>query len=67
MHVSDFESEIYRKDGTVIWISERARAVRDGDGKLLYYEGTVEDITARTRSRGGRSSRRATRRSNPPG
>ncbi len=45
--VTDFESQIYRRDGTVIWISERARAVRDIDGKLLYYEGTVEDITAR--------------------
>jgi PAS domain S-box-containing protein len=45
--ISDFESQVYRRDRTVIWISERARAVRDGDGKLLYYEGTVEDITAR--------------------
>jgi PAS domain S-box-containing protein len=45
--VTDFESEIRRKDGSRIWISERARAVRDQDGKLLYYEGTVEDVTAR--------------------
>ena len=45
--VSDFESEVYRRDGSAIWISERCRAVRDGDGKLLYYEGTAEDITAR--------------------
>ncbi len=45
--VSDFESEVYRKDGSTIWISERARAERDGDGKLLYYEGTAEDITTR--------------------
>ncbi|HEX8295976.1 MAG TPA: PAS domain S-box protein, partial [Chthoniobacteraceae bacterium] len=45
--VSDFESAVYRKDRSVIWISERARAVRDVDGKLLYYEGTVEDVTAR--------------------
>ncbi len=45
--VTDFESEILRKDGTRIWISERARAVRDADNKLLYFEGTVEDITAR--------------------
>ena len=45
--VSDFESQIHRRDGSIIWISERARAVRDQDGKLLYYEGTVEDITAR--------------------
>jgi PAS domain S-box-containing protein len=45
--VKDFESEMRRKDGSVIWVSERARAVRDIDGKLLYYEGTVEDVTAR--------------------
>nr|WP_228056490.1 PAS domain S-box protein [Microcoleus sp. LEGE 07076] len=45
--VSDFESQIYRRDGAVIWISENARAVRDPDGKLLYYEGFVEDITQR--------------------
>jgi len=45
--VKDFESQIYRKDGSVIWISENARAVRDGKGQIQYYEGTVEDITAR--------------------
>ena len=45
--VSNFESEVFRKDGSTIWISERCRAVRDGDGKLLYYEGTAEDITTR--------------------
>jgi len=42
-----FESLIYRKDGLVIWISENCRAVRDAQGKLLYYEGTVVDITRR--------------------
>jgi PAS domain S-box-containing protein len=45
--VKNFESEIYRKDGSTIWTSENARAVRDVNGKLLYYEGTVEDITKR--------------------
>ena len=45
--ISGFESEIYRKDGTTIWISENCRAVRDAQGKLLHYEGTVEDITQR--------------------
>jgi sigma-B regulation protein RsbU (phosphoserine phosphatase) len=45
--LSDFESQTYRKDGTVIWISENCRAVRDRRGQLLYYEGTVEDITQR--------------------
>jgi len=43
--ITDFESQIYRKDGSTIWISENCRAVRDVQGKLLYYEGTVEDIT----------------------
>jgi phosphoserine phosphatase RsbU/P len=43
--ITDFESQIYRKDGSTIWISENCRAVRDAHGKLLYYEGTVEDIT----------------------
>ncbi len=45
--VSGFESEIYRKDGATTWISENARAVRDIDGSVLYYEGTVEDVSAR--------------------
>jgi PAS domain S-box-containing protein len=44
-----FESRIRRKDGTVIWISESARAVRDTEGRIVYYEGTVEDITDRKR------------------
>jgi sigma-B regulation protein RsbU (phosphoserine phosphatase) len=45
--VKDFESQIYRKDGTVIWIAENARAVRNHNGQIEYYEGMVEDITAR--------------------
>jgi PAS domain S-box-containing protein len=47
-HIRDFESEIYRRDGSVIWISENARAVHDEvTGELLYYEGMVQDITRR--------------------
>ena len=45
--VRNFEAEFHRRDGGIIWITENARCVRDADGKLLYYEGTVEDITAR--------------------
>jgi sigma-B regulation protein RsbU (phosphoserine phosphatase) len=56
--LSDFESKIYRKDETIIWISENCRAVRDAEEKLLYYEGTVEDITERKRA--GDQIRRAT-------
>jgi PAS domain S-box-containing protein len=43
--VYQFESPIYRKDGNIIWISENARAVRDNQGNLLFYEGAVKDIT----------------------
>ncbi len=45
--VSQFESQIYRRDGSIVWISEKAYAVRDEQGKLLYYEGLIEDITQR--------------------
>ena len=43
--VTNFVSEIRRKDGDDIWISENARAVQDEAGNLLFYEGTVEDVT----------------------
>lgn len=45
--VSEFESQIYRQDGSIVWISEKAYAVRDEHLKLLYYEGLIEDITQR--------------------
>jgi len=45
--VSHFEAEVYCKDGSTRWIEENAREVRDDQGKLLYYEGIVTDITRR--------------------
>jgi sigma-B regulation protein RsbU (phosphoserine phosphatase) len=45
--VTNFESQVRRKDGITIWISENVRAVRDRHGKFLYYEGTATDITER--------------------
>ena len=45
-----FESQIFRRDGSIIWISENARAVRDARGRVVCYEGTVEDVTARKRA-----------------
>jgi len=48
--VSDFESEVYRhKTRERIWISENAWIVRGEDGRPLFYEGTVVDITQRKR------------------
>ena len=49
--VEHFESQVHHKSGEIIWISENARAVRDQDGKLLFFEGTVEDISQRRRYR----------------
>ena len=43
--LSNFEAEIYRKDGSIIWISENCRAVCDAAGNLVYYEGFIKDIT----------------------
>lgn len=45
--VSHFESEVYRRDGSRIWISESARVVRSPSGQFICYEGTVQDITER--------------------
>ncbi len=43
--VQNFQSQIYRKDKSIIWISENARLVYDKHNQPIYYEGTVEDIT----------------------
>jgi class 3 adenylate cyclase len=45
--VSNFEIQIFRQDGSIIWISENSHAVRDADGELLYYEGSIVDVTVR--------------------
>ncbi|MGK2953439.1 MAG: putative bifunctional diguanylate cyclase/phosphodiesterase [Thiobacillus sp.] len=45
--VRNFESQVYRRDGSIIWISENARAVRNADGSVQFFEGTVVDITER--------------------
>ncbi|HAE01217.1 MAG TPA: PAS domain-containing sensor histidine kinase, partial [Rhodospirillaceae bacterium] len=46
--VENFESEIYRhKTRERIWITENAYVVRDEAGNPLFYEGTVQEITAR--------------------
>ncbi|MDS3860655.1 ATP-binding protein [Thermosynechococcaceae cyanobacterium BACA0444] len=43
--LTDFESAIYRRDRSIIWISETCRVVRDQQGQVQYYEGFVRDIT----------------------
>ncbi|MDP8973494.1 MAG: PAS domain S-box protein [Actinomycetota bacterium] len=48
--VFEFEAQFYRKDGTKIWVSMNARAVRSDSGEIVSFEGTLEDITERKRA-----------------
>jgi two-component system, cell cycle sensor histidine kinase and response regulator CckA len=45
--VQNFEYQARRKDGKLIWVEENAHAVRDAQGRLTYFEGTLVDITER--------------------
>ena len=38
--------EVRRRDGRCIWVSENTRVVRDAAGEPIFYEGSLEDITA---------------------
>jgi Amt family ammonium transporter len=45
--VVGFESQVRKKNGEVIWITENARPVFTDTGEVSFYEGTVMDITSR--------------------
>jgi PAS domain S-box-containing protein len=49
-----YETLEYRKDGSTFWTSMTAQAVTDETGKVLYFEGTVEDITPRKQAEADR-------------
>jgi PAS domain S-box-containing protein len=48
--VKGLESAWTRMDGTKLFISESARAINDKEGKIIYYDGIVEDITLRKKA-----------------
>ena len=48
--VKGLESAWRRMDGTTIFISESARAINDKEGKIIYYDGIIEDITLRKKA-----------------
>lgn len=48
--VRGFESAWIKQDGATLFVRESAKAIKDTDGNVLFYEGTVEDITERKRS-----------------
>ncbi len=46
-YISEAESQVRCKDGSTIWVSEDIWTVKDAQGQVLYYEGTVHNITER--------------------
>jgi PAS domain S-box-containing protein len=48
--VDGYECRLKRKDGTAVWVSLNSRIVRGDDGRALYTEGFVRDITERKRA-----------------
>ena len=44
--VCKVEYRLRRWDGSIIWVRDTARIVRDTSGRVIYYEGALEDITA---------------------
>ena len=45
--VTNFEARMRRKDGSEQWVSMNVRAFRNDEGRIVFYEGTMEDITQR--------------------
>lgn len=46
----NYEGQIKRKDGQVIWVSENIRPVKDDEGTLLFFEGSMEDVDQRRKA-----------------
>lgn len=51
--VKDFEAKVRRRDGSEIWVSGNAHSVKSPAGKVLFLEGTVEDVTTRRQAQDG--------------
>ena len=45
--LGDFETQLCTHDNKIIWVLHNARAIRNAEGKVCYYEGAIEDITER--------------------
>jgi len=46
---SGIKTQVWRHDGTVVWVRETSHAIRDAVGQVLFYEGILENITDRKR------------------
>jgi PAS domain S-box-containing protein len=45
--LSGHEIQLQRADGTMIWVRDSGRELRDDSGRTIGYEGTLEDVTER--------------------
>jgi diguanylate cyclase (GGDEF)-like protein/PAS domain S-box-containing protein len=45
--VGIFESPLKRSNGTLFWAEDSCRATKDALGRVLFYDGVIEDITPR--------------------
>lgn len=45
--VKNFELEVVTRGGQRIWVNENARTVKDDEGHILYFEGSMENVTQR--------------------
>ena len=47
--IRDFPIQMIQHDGSIIWVNDVARVVRDEEGTVQFYEGSMENITERIR------------------
>jgi diguanylate cyclase (GGDEF)-like protein/PAS domain S-box-containing protein len=45
--VRDYELRLFRRDGEMIWVRDNVRAIKDDEGQIYCYEGSLVDITKR--------------------
>ncbi len=48
--VFNIEQRMKKYDGKIIWAQDTARVVLDDEGQILYYEGSLQDITVRKKA-----------------
>ncbi|MBN2461130.1 MAG: PAS domain S-box protein [Candidatus Cloacimonetes bacterium] len=44
-HVVNYELQLRKKSNQIFWAEINARAIRDEEGQIVYYDGILEDIT----------------------
>ncbi|HEX9866799.1 MAG TPA: PAS domain-containing sensor histidine kinase [Acidimicrobiia bacterium] len=43
--ILDFDMQLTRPDGKTTWVRDSARAIRGDNGEIVYYEGSLVDVT----------------------